>query len=276
MSFKRKVKRGAKRVPMSLLDKVAYVFWILLGFAVLIASLIWLGVYIPRGVAFAEEDVVAGENWLILYAMPFCLCLAAPMILLPAYLLSVKQPLFGNPGYRAPAFTPIVRVDPIFSRAFWKNTRSWMTRTCKIIVCVMLVTLLLSSTLLLAGLQHRQVLRADNTVTAYDGFGNVVHTACLEDADEIRIGVHGRSKRLFSYYIEIDLVFDGRIYEFSTGSFSEMNREEALRYMLYLKSFFDEEEIKIENEHLVDMLISAEHCTSTEKALVYELMEIYE
>ena len=76
-----------------------------------------------------------------------------------------------------------------------------------------------------------------------------------------------------NYEINLEFISSEKTYIFSPHNFSKMSVEDALVYMLKLKSLFNENEYEIKNADRLHFLMLQNDYTNNEKALIYELFD---
>lgn len=118
------------------------------------------------------------------------------------------------------------------------------------------------------------MLDENNNILKYNSFDKNTATFDITDADKVIIGIdHINHKGKSRYYVQIQFVFDDDTYTFSEGSFCEMNTEEMLRYILYLKSLFPGR-YEITDADKAYTLIERNHYNAAEACLLYELLDL--
>ncbi|MBO5024267.1 MAG: hypothetical protein J6D11_08180 [Clostridia bacterium] len=281
MSRVNKIKRNIKNIPrppLSPLDKFTYFFMIAFLSVLWFALIYSFAITIPMSHAFSYEGVVAAVNgWGILFVFPLEILIMVPVIAV-GMSWQKKQPIFGNKKFyttqKFKAMYQTATVHPIFSEEFKKNLPEKKKRSIKRAVCICLVLLVVFSLLSILGICPRYVLDENNNILKYNSFDKNTATFDITDADKVIIGIdHINHKGKSRYYVQIQFVFDDDTYTFSEGSFCEMNTEEMLHYMLYLKSIFLGR-CEIIGQDNADRIILRRKYTAAEASLLYELLDL--
>ena len=166
---------------------------------------------------------------------------------------------------------------PVFSVDFWRG----MSEKAKlkifggIVASILIFAISLSISFL--AIYPRRVLCENGEIKTYNSFNELAETRDIGEADYLIICVDrsGGSKNKVSYHIDEVFVFGGKEYAFSCFSFDNMETEEALEYMLRIKSDFAGKCV-IRDSDLVKALCRDRKFTEAEKALVYELFDYSE
>lgn len=271
--------KNIPRPPLSALDKFIY-FFIIAFLAVLWFVLIYsFALTIPMSHAFSYGGVVAAVNkWGLLFVFPLEILIMVPVIAVGMG-WQKKQPIFGNKKFyttqKFKAMYQTATVHPIFSEEFKKNLPEKKKRSIKKAVCVCLVLLVVFSLASLLGICPRYVLDKNDNILKYNSFDKNTAILDIKDADKVIIGIEytNYAKHGGSYHIQIKFVFDDDTYTFREGAFCEMNTEEMLRCMLYLKSFFLGR-YEIIGQDDADIIITRRKYNAAEASLVYELLDL--
>ena len=271
----KKIKNGAKKPPLSLLDIVIYVIFILIGAAVLPLLYLELGLRIPFSIAFADDTVVASDNFFaVICAAPISILLSGMIGFTSARGIDNKQPIFGSKRFKPSGLKPVIKTYPIFSKEFRDNLSNGTKRKIKRTSATLIVLIIIFSLIYSLGIYPRTVLDKNDNIITYNAFNKETHRCSVTDADKLVIdivyNIHYRSED--SWGIRLKFSCADKIHEFNPGHFYGMNAEETLRYMLYLKSLmYDRYEIT--NEYRIDDLIRYREYGSQETRLVYELFD---
>ena len=271
----RKIKKAPKRPPLSLLDKSIYVFLMTVAFLIISPMVFLFAKVIPMKVAYADGNTVTADNLAAVFgALPFCAFVMLSLMISSYYGLKCRQPIFGNKRFSYPKSTPMLRMYPIFSKAFWENCSIKTKKTRKRILKIVLIIFLICCAILPLGICPRETLDKDNNFSTYNLFNVKTHTAHIEDAEELIINIDtSRHRGRRHYHIELNFVFQDKTYNISLGDFYEMENEEALEYMIYLKGFFNEGKYRITNVDRIDSVIKEDKFNARELELVYELFD---
>ena len=128
--------KRAKRPPLSNLDKTLYGVLIALSVIIPLSLLIVIYIY-DSTFLFADESIVASDSWFLLACMPIVLFVSLTLGILGSYGLRSRQPLFGNPNFVPKAFSPTLKVYPLFSKDFRESPeRKKYQRTAIILLCL--------------------------------------------------------------------------------------------------------------------------------------------
>ena len=275
MSFKRKINKKIKKMPLSALDMWIYVLFEIFGISmIIIVTVIFQD--LAKSVAYSDESVIAlvgNGSSAALASMPLAMVISFSISLPPAFAIDRKQPLFGNKRFVPKPGQFVITLTPIMSRKFWQEmtekTRKRLWTILVIIVALIFVCTVLVSFFILP----RTVLDRENSLKTYDSFGNLTKTVNVEDSDMIIFSIDkGKGRRSRHYYIKMEITFAEKTYSFGTGSFEKMSESEALEYMIYLKSLVGEN-YAIDGIERMEKLINSQKYNAEEKALVYELFD---
>ena len=275
MARKIKGKNAAQKPPLSKLDKAIYAASMILcvawGFT-FFGLCLWS---IPDAVAFADKSVIAYNTKLLVLLCELPLIMF--FMFFPAVLLGVgidmRQPIFGNKGFKPPTFAPVIKTYPLFSKEFRENLTDESKRKIRRIVKAVIIIFIVCALIFPFGIYPRDVLDEDNNFSSYNSFNQKTSTHNVKSADKLIIDVD-RSRH--SYGIQMKFVFDDEEYVVNMGSIKGMDRKENLEYMIYLKSFFDSDEYEITNIKRLDNLLYSADFTDSELALVYDLLDYKE
>lgn len=276
-----KVKKHRKHKPqpppLSGLDKFLYFMLVILHLALIVAAAVLFVFLIPSAIAYADESIVAFNNSVgELCVLPICFFWLISGIALYELGTWLGQPLFGNKNYKSKNDIPVKRVYPLFSKEFWqkmrKNTRSLM----KAAISSYVVVFIICAAFVPFGLCPRYSLDSENRIKEYNAFNSLTETRTIESAEKLIINISkrslGRHSITFSYQVQISFVFDDEEYGFEPGSFDNLDRKEALEYIVYLKSLF-KDKYEITNIERFTSLLDDNNYTAEEEALVYKLYD---
>lgn len=266
----KKIKNGAKKPPLSSLDKTIYIFLMLLGFAMALVTLLGLGLILPNSIAFADDTVVASDNLAAaICALPISI-LVSFMIALPAGKgIENKQPIFGNKRFKPAGLKPVIKTYPLFSKEFRENLSNGTKRKIKKTVTILIILFIVFSLIYSLGIFPRTVLDKHNNVTTYNAFNNKTHGCSITDAEKLVINI---TKGRHSWGIRLQFICADKTHEFGLATFYEMTTEETLNYMIYLKSLFAGR-YEITNIDRMEDLIWDRGFSAQETRLVYELFD---
>ena len=120
----------------------------------------------------------------------------------------------------------------------------------------------------------RKPYRFDSLTATYDSFGKATQTVNMLDAEKLVIDIDkNNSKGGTTYHLDINFVFADTEYGFSLYSFKKMNTEEALEYMIYIKSLFSER-YEITNASRLERFLRRENFDAQEEKLVRDLLDL--
>ena len=274
----RKKKHGAKKPPLSALDKTIY--WAVIWFGIGLAILIWagLGLWIPRAIGFPKVGAVAcGENWWGLSSFPLAMLVGFSIPWIAALGLDHKQPIFGNKKAKASVLSPMLTVYPLVSGEFWQNLSKKAKKKMLIIGMILVVLFVICSVLLFLGFYPRSVLYEDMHMERYDITNQMTDIRHLDAADSITIAIErhsggGRPHRTY-YDLHLRASFGEELYGFETDEFAKMSDADALRFLISVKERYGSR-INIAGADMAQKLIHGKKWGSAEKALLYELFEL--
>ena len=247
------------------------------AFVLILPMMLLFAKVIPMKVAYADGNTVTADNLAAVFgALPFCAFVILSLMISSSYGLKYKQPIFGNKRFSYPKSTPMLRMYPIFSKAFWKNCNVGTKRIRKRILKTVLIIFLVCCAILSLGICSREALNKDNNFSTYNSFNVKTHTAGIEDAEALIVDIDistSRHRWRRNYHIELNFVFQDKTYNIGLDDFYKMEDEEALEYMIYLKGFFGDGKYKITNVDRINSAIKDNKFSTREIELVYELFD---
>ena len=97
----------------------------------------------------------------------------------------------------------------------------------------------------------------------------------IAEADSllIRVTFSNSRRSSASFHIRLDFIFDDQTYSFAESTFYDMNMEETLHYMLYLKSLFEDGRYKLEGVDMLERMVVYESFSAREETLLYKLFD---
>ncbi len=259
--------KRAKRPPLSVLDKTLYGSLIALSIIIPLSLLIIVHIY-DSAFLFADKSIVASYSSFLLTCMPLILFVCSTLGILGTYGLKSRQPLFGNSNFIPKAFSPTLKVYPLFSKEFRDSPeRKKYQRTAIILLCLLVVFLFVA----MLGFFPRETLDKNGTLRTHNIVNQVTHTEHIKNADYVSFEVerNDNPRSGTRWYLRMDLYFEDKIYGFGLQNFAPMSTEEALRYMLSIKEQF-KGRYELRNVESIDKLMRKNY-TSEERALIYEL-----
>ena len=273
MSFKRKINKKIKKMPLSALDTFIYVLFEILGISmIIIVTVIFRD--LAKSVAYSDESVIAwvgNGSSVALASMPLAMVIGFSIGLPPAFAFDRKQPLFGNKRFVPKPGQIVITLTPIMSRKFWQEMTEKTRRRLWTILVIIVALIFVCTVFVSFFILPRTVLDMENNLKTYDSFGNLTKTVHVEDSDTIVFSID-KVRRSYKYYIKMEITFAEKTYSFGTGSFEKMSDSEALEYMIYLKSLVGEN-YAIDGIEQMEELINSQKYNAEEKALVYELFD---
>lgn len=225
-------------------------------------------------VYFSEPNVIASSSDMVLFASPFIIVFSFSLIITISIGFSKKQPIFGNRKFIPKFNEHTVEVYPLFSREFRENLSFRSKKTIKKIAIVVTVLLVLSVAVFPFGIYRRQVIYSSDTVSTYNSFDRVTHSARIADAEKMTVSVSKAYKRYWNYNISVAFDYGEEKYVFTLGSFGDMTREETLEYMLKLKALITKEKFEKTKAYRLEYLFMDDGFTPKEQALAYELFDV--
>ncbi len=269
-------KLKAKKPPLSALDNGIYACLTILPTFLALAGLWVLSDTFPSVFAFRDPSVIAISKEYMLFAyLPFMLVLALAPPFIFGFAWNRKQPIFGNKKFKPKWGEPIIKVHPVFSENFRRELTEAKRIKTKRTVMIFVTALLLGVIISLFGLFPRSTLDEHNIITDFNCFDQVTGTRRIEDANAVDICIFRSSGHRSSgrAYLAMKFIFEDGEFSFTLNDFRNMNTEQALRYMLSLKSLFSKEEYRIKRIHNMERLLNDHDYSPTEIALIYELFE---
>ncbi len=275
MSLKRKL--TSKKPPLSAIDKFTYYFLILSTFAfwIFLIYSLWRG--IPEKIAYSVDGAIAVNTDSISLIQCILLPYGAMMSsLLPVYGLSKLQPIFKVKKVKDTPLKHYIKVNPVFSKQFWKDLTKKDFRKVIILVSSIMLSFVLSIAISAFFVCRRTTLYVDKSIKTYNSFNEVKTDVMFDDANTLVLGIEKYAHRgSRHWYIFIEFVYEEESYKFTTPAFDTKTRTETLEYMLYVKEHFSYGEYElIYDEYLIKDLFHFENFSDYEKKLVYDLLDI--
>lgn len=271
MSKSKKIKKRiiAKKAPLSLIDRIIYITAMVIAIPLVFAPMV-LSMLIRRQIIFSTPNLVAydGNTIEIFWALPLMIVLIVLLIVPLGHGYSQLQPIFGNPKYKPSFYRPLVPTDPLCSKAFWRNLSREHRKSIQRYMIYTLIAVLLTAPFVSLSLYSRKVVLENDQFVSYNSLNQVVHSATVENAERIEISL---TRRRGQYGMTLTIQFEDESYHWHISSFPDYDTEEALEYMIYLKSHFHENECEINNLHWMDAHLS--DFTASEQALICELFD---
>ncbi len=267
---KKSIKKYGQTPPLSKEDK-KIVFVIFFGMLALFFILALAGIFFPRLIGWASEDVVAsqGGNASFFVILTSLLCLSVSLLF--GKLLGAR-PLFGNPkvNYDDPKWNVTY---PIFDKRYHAKKKDIFVM---LLVFLLLLIALVCVFFSLFHITDRQVIKENGDITVYNGFREETYFA--EDISEMELYtdyVRSNGRRSFRrshWRFEFSLTMkSGKIFYFNADCFAFIN--EALLYTQMLKDIVGRENITIEDKNRLDRIIEDNNYSDKQAELLYELFE---
>jgi hypothetical protein len=273
----RKKKNGAKKPPLSALDKAIYRITIMAGIGLILLLWLLFGLWIPEKIGYLGEGAIAcGDQWGILTAMPFGFCIGVTVILIASKGLDTKQPIFGNKEVKASVLRPMLTVYPLVSKEFWQKMTDKTKKNIKWWSIFFLVIFMICLTVLFLGLYPRSVLYEDGNIENYGITNQVTDMNYINTADSITLEIDAQKRNKsvrYDYYLYLTFSFNGKKDSFEIDDFKKMSDKDALLYMQSLKERFGER-CELVGADLAKKLIAEKQWDAEEKEALYELFDL--
>lgn len=265
------IKGSVQKAPLSTADKVIYGMIVASAFLWLLIFILWEDLLYHR--AYHDPTVIACNLYdYSLCIVPLCLLASLLPLFLSALGISLRQPLLKSKSRPIPAFTHVIKTDPFFSQAFWTNLSAKKRKTIRNFCITTTIAFALCLFLASFSLYPRQVLTQTHTFVTYNSFNKPTSIHTLEDAKYLKVQIVPKMRS--GYTLCLEWGFDGTYCSFTPAHFGKMSREEALRYLLLLKSTLPPERIQFFRPDLVQTLADYQHYTNTEADLLYQLFDV--
>ena len=272
----RKKKHGAKKPPLSALDKTIYDLMIIIGVILAFLLTFTFGKWIPSAIALSEVSALAcGEQWGLFASFPIFMWISGAFIGIASYGLEQKQPIFGNKDMKAYVFQPVLKVYPLVSKEFWQKLSAKAKRKLLILGITLAVLFVVSVVILLLGIYPRVILFEDMHMERYGITNQMTDVRHLDTADSVTIEIdsHGGGKTPIRYNLYLRIFWGKESYDFEISEFLEMSDAEALHCIISIKEQFGSR-VNFVRKDMADRLIRDQSWGSEEKALLYELFEL--
>ncbi len=241
-----------------------------MAFSLLIASIL-----ISQSIACADESVIVADVGLspLIATIPLSLTLGLGISTPLGIGCNNKQPIFGNKRFKPKWDKPTEKLNPIFSQEFRESVTPKKKKENLQYLKIFTMFLIISLAIVPLGLFSRETIDRDGRFIRYNTFNKIVHQTDISKAQSLTIDIEkGGGSRTTNYYISFDFKFEDSKYSFKTGDFMLDTRND-LEYMLYLKSFFKEDEYTISHADRVPELIDDNDYDQAEADLVYQLFD---
>ena len=271
----RRKRNGAKKPPLSVIDRMIYAIAYILAFGIVIGGFLFLD-YCSSQLVRAESDIAVNNYMLAFCALIPIIIISFSLIILISFGLTKKQPVFGNKRFKPDLMKPILKVYPLFSADFRKSLSKKAKMRTKQISVAFLITMGICSLLVFIGIFPRHTISKGDILTSYNSFNSATSSCHISECEVLEISVERNSRRRSSPSdnIKFELEDKGHKYSFSISDFDNMDVEDALEYLLHVKSYFPDGEYKIKNAKHVDRLIWYRDYNAEEAKLVYELFDL--
>lgn len=277
MSVAKKFKGKAQKPPLSAVDIAIYVAAMILS----IAFGMYLGVLfmevIPQKLAYADPNVIGCVTTGYLFAFPLIAYFAGVLPgIIGCIAIEKKIPLFGNPRYKAPAFSHAVQMTPVFSPEFRERLGEEQKKHIRKIVGILVAVLLVCLLFLPFSLRSRYVFTQEQEFFTYDCLNRVKGHYRVADATQLGIEARYYNGRHRDSDLTLNFVIPGAddLVRLDADMLDQMTTEEALRYMLELKALFPPETRSVWGTEYLERVLDHREYTLAERALVYELFDM--
>ena len=267
---KRKKKHKGYAPPLTFLDKLLYVLFLILFCAISISPLI-IATIIQNKLTFKDPSAVAfGSTGSLFWTFPISLFLLITVLVLGICGLENKIPLFGNPRlqYGEPPFKK--NIYPIFKRKQYvtdakTNKKTWY----KGLIIMWSIIFLVLACLYPLGICGRRVLFEDSTIKTYNSFNSVKRTYSTEDYDHFTLDTYISRSRYgagrWVYKVEIKTNDGKKI------SFRNYVSEKAIDEFIEIKESLNHDQITIKRAHNLEKVIENNNFDSTTSDKLREL-----
>lgn len=271
----KKIRKRLLKIPLSSRDKFIYGALVVFFIALFFIMMLVFGYAVPMAIAFSDDKAVAAYNDpAIIAAVVSGTLLCVPPAIAVGIAENTKQPIFGNKDFKRRMGQPYIEAHPIVSKDFFKKLPDRTRRRIRVFAVIMLVLCVFSVCLTAFTVNMRTALDRDNNIVTYGSFGKATQTVNMLDAEKLVIDIDmNTSKGGTTYHLDINFVFADTEYGFSLYSFKKMNTEEALEYMIYIKSLFPER-YEITNASRLERFLRRENFDAQEEKLVRELLDL--
>lgn len=269
-------KGKAHKTPLSAADIAIYIAAILLLLAFDYCSMFLFGEVFPEKLAFTDPNVLACRSEGIFFVFPFLIYFGGVLPCVMIILAGRRMPLLGNPRYKAPAFSHIIKPTPVFSRKFRQSLSDSQKKNIRSTVRILLAGLLISLLLLPFSLFPRFVFTQQHEFVTYDAFNRVTEQYRLADTTHLGIEARYYNGKNVDTYLGLNFVIPGaeELVRLDPDLFSRMTTEDALKCLLELKSLFPSDACQFWGTEDLERVIAHRDYTPAEAALVYQLFDM--
>ena len=273
----RRKRNGAKKPPLSLIDKTIYAIAYILAFGIFIGGFLLLN-YCNSQLVESESDIAVNSYMLAFCTLIPILIIVFSIVMVVSLGLSKKQPIFGNKRFMPDPMKPTLKVYPLFSKDFRNSLNKKAKKRIKQFSVAFLIAMGIGAVVMFFGIFPRHTISKGDILTSYNSFNSATSSCHISECEVLEISVERNSRRRGSpsYNIKFELEDKGHKYSFSISDFEDMDEKTALEYLLYIKSYFPDGEYKIKNAKHVDRLIWYRDYNAEEAKLVYELFDVNE
>lgn len=255
MSKKKSKKKKAKNLqpPLTFLDKSIYVFCMALSFLSIFVALFFL-MQAQESIAASREGTLAYKSGSsTLFAWPALLFFPLSIFIFLLCCMEEKKPIFGNKNIQYGISPYSADCIPLFNRSKYSlYERPSRKRSLKKAVLTWCAVFLATLCLVPFCLFGRTSLFQDHHIEKINTFNQTVETYTPEEFSHLTVNAH-RRKSHWRYSITVEME-DGNTFTFSRLDFIADSEDVYLDTMLEIKSFFDTEDITIEDAEDVDRI----------------------
>jgi len=268
--YNRKKEHKGYAPPLTFLDKLLYVLFLILFCAISISPLI-IATIIQKKLTFNDPSAVAFEQTSGLWwTFPISFFLLITVLVLGICGLENRIPLFGNPKlqYGEPPFKK--NIYPLFKRKHYvleqKSKKKVWYKNFIVAWCVVFLVLL---SIFPLGICGRRVLFEDSTIKTFNSFNSVKITYSTEDYDHFTLDAYISRSRYgaarWVYKVEIKTNDGKKI------SFRNYVSEKAIDEFIEIKESLNHDQITIKRAHNLEKVIDYNNFDSTTSDKLREL-----
>ena len=272
----RKAKKKAHQMPpLSFADKCIYY----LAFLLIMAGsliIVFLPIIYGNRFVFTDEDIIAGENRVFWFMIPFFVFSLMTFILWGGAYGS-RKPIFGLPNFKyGPPGWP--KIYPVFMKNkpyVWVSERKKQSR--KKLTVFLVILLLVSFIPYPWAFYGRECLYNDGSIVQYNGFNIPVREYSSQDIESVEFVAYKHGKYTKYYDVEVNLKTNtGKKYSFEYHNFLKSNPDEHpnwLTQMLAIKRRYPSRIITYKGLRHLEDVVYDNALTAEEAQLLYELFE---
>lgn len=267
---KKKKKHKGHTPPLSIIDKITYISFLLLSFGIS-SALILIALSIQKTIAFKEASVVTydgvASNWWI---APLILHIFIPSLALGVSGLEYKIPLFGNNTIRYREHPYKRNIYPLFKRKQYVHTHKAKNKPVYYyLVVAWCIIFIVFACIFPLGICGREVLYEDSTIAIYTATNKLKQSYSLSDIENITIFTYRSYSRYGAGRWCYEITF-----KMSNGknvSFDNKFHDGALNEFIEIKDSLDSNQITIKKSYNLDKVIEDNNLSDSESKKLYEL-----